>query len=122
MDAMKDKSSLQLSRDLGVQYKTAFMLAQKLRKTLLVHWGIKYNVRGRRYGRHLRVAFIGINSCATNYDIIGNSLDDRLLFLIGNKHLSGFCSTNIPIDLFFGFGVMYPSDNNATFIGVLVFF
>ncbi|EPE71234.1 transposase [Pasteurella multocida 671/90] len=36
-NAVKRKSSLHLSHDLGVQYKTASVLAQKLRKALLVH-------------------------------------------------------------------------------------
>ncbi len=35
VNAVKGISSLQLARDLGVQYKTAYVLAQKLRKALL---------------------------------------------------------------------------------------
>lgn len=36
VNAVKGISALQLSRDLGVQNKTAYVLAQKLRKSLLV--------------------------------------------------------------------------------------
>lgn len=35
VNAVKGIPALQLSRDLGVQYKTAYVLAQKLRKSLL---------------------------------------------------------------------------------------
>lgn len=36
-NAVKGISALQLSRDLGVQYKTAFVLAHKIRESLIVH-------------------------------------------------------------------------------------
>lgn len=36
-NAVKGISSLQLARDLGVQHKTAFVLAHKLRESLMVH-------------------------------------------------------------------------------------
>ncbi|MGZ8257092.1 MAG: transposase [Gallionella sp.] len=36
-NAVKGISALQLSRDLGVQYKTAFVLAHKIRESLMQH-------------------------------------------------------------------------------------
>jgi len=36
-NAVKGLSALQLGRDLGVQYKTAFVLAHKIRETLMEH-------------------------------------------------------------------------------------
>ncbi|RPE83717.1 ISXO2 transposase-like protein [Vespertiliibacter pulmonis] len=41
VNAVKGIPALQLSRDLGVQYKTAYVLAQKMRKALLVQRELK---------------------------------------------------------------------------------
>ncbi|MDH3002286.1 hypothetical protein A1D28_03165 [Pasteurella multocida] len=53
VDAVKGISACQLSRHLGVQYKTAFVLAQKLRKSLFVHRELTL-MSGEVYGRDLR--------------------------------------------------------------------
>ena len=43
-NAVKGMFALQLSRDLGVQYKTAFVLAHKIRESLIDDWRLIKNL------------------------------------------------------------------------------
>ena len=75
VNAAKGSSALQLSRDLDVQYKTAFVLAHKLREALAaetaeLRLSNRVEVDGAYFGGHVRQANL---KAASNIGFIGVS-------------------------------------------------
>ena len=72
-NAAKGVSALQLSRDLGTQYKTAFVLAHKIRESLMEHRDESALAGEIRY--YVAVAITFNKQCVTQYrDRLSNPL------------------------------------------------